>query len=90
MPHAKILSVEQVGDLSFHGEDATLNRVTDSDRTEILSNLHGVAMQAAENSSLKVDAENEVTQRLTQIMTHNGQNLQIDWNEGKSVPAQVP
>src|SRR5271154_3361848 len=29
MPHAKILSVEQVGELAYRGEDAILNRITD-------------------------------------------------------------
>jgi hypothetical protein len=85
MPHAKILSVEQVGDLSYHGEDATLNRVTDSDRTEILRSLHEAAERAAENSGLKIDAEQQVTQRLNELMNHNGQSLQIEWN-GKNVP----
>jgi hypothetical protein len=85
MPHAKILSVEQVGDLSYHGEDATLNRVSDTDRTEILSSLHEAAERAAENSGLKLDAEQQVTQRLNELMNHNGQNLQIEWGEGKIV-----
>src|SRR5476651_2163233 len=28
MPHAVILSVEQIGDLTYHGDDALLNRIT--------------------------------------------------------------
>ena len=90
LPHAKILSVEQVGDIIYHGEDATLNRVTDSDRTEILSSLHQAALKAAEDSNLKPDAEKEVTQRLTELIQHNGQNLQIEWSEGKNLPLSQP
>ena len=90
MPHAKILSVEQVGEITYHGEDATLNRVTDADRTEILNSLHSAALEAAENSNLKLDAEKQVSQRLTELMSHNGQNLQIEWTEGKNVPATIP
>jgi len=90
LPHAKILSVEQVGDITYHGEDATLNRVTDSDRTEILSSLHTAALKEAEDSSLKLDAEKQVMQRLTDLMQHNGQNLQIEWSEGKNLPAAQP
>ena len=90
MPHAKILSVEQVGEITYHGEDATLNRVTDSDRTEILSNMHIAALKAAEDSGLKLDAEKQVMQRLTDLMQHNGQNLQIEWSDGKNLPAPQP
>lgn len=90
LPHAKILSVEQVGDITYHGEDATLNRVTDSDRTEILNSLHQAALQAAEDSQLKHDAEKQVTQRLNELIQHNGQNLQIEWSEGKNLPLSQP
>jgi hypothetical protein len=90
MPHAKILSIEQVGDLSYHGEDATLNRITDSDRTEIIASLNAAAHQAAENSGLKHDAEQQITERLTELMNHNGQHLEIDFSEEKNVPADNP
>jgi hypothetical protein len=90
MPHAKILSVEQVGEITYHGEDATLNRVTDSDRTEILTSLHNAALKAAEDSSLKLDAEKQVVERLTGLMNRNGQNLQVDWTEGKNVLTPTP
>ena len=83
LPHAKILSVEQVSEIAYHGEDATLNRVSDTDRTEILSSLHQAALKAAEDSTLKGDAENQVMQRLTDLIQHNGQNLQIEWTDGK-------
>src|SRR5271156_3549095 len=39
MPRAKILSVERVGDLAYHGEDAMLNRITDDERTQVLNSL---------------------------------------------------
>jgi len=80
MPHAKILSVEQIGDLVYHGEDAVLNRVTDEERAQILSSLNTAAHEAAESSSLKADAEQQVTARLNELMRHNGQALQIKWN----------
>lgn len=79
MPHAKILSVEQVGDLAYHGEDALLNRVNDEERAQILKNLNAAAHVAAEDSSLKSDAEQQVEQRLTDLMKHNGQALHIEW-----------
>jgi hypothetical protein len=90
MPHAKILSVEQVGDLIYHGEDAMLNRITDDERTQILSALNAAAHDAAEKSSLKTDAEQQVTQRLNEIMSHNGQALQIEWNNAATVLAPAP
>jgi hypothetical protein len=90
MPHAKILSVEQVGNLAYHGEDATLNRITDDERSQILSNLNAAAHDAAEKSTLKTDAEQQVAQRLNEIMNHNGQLLQIEWNGLSTPPKQQP
>jgi hypothetical protein len=90
MPHARILSVEQIGDLVYHGEDAALNRITDDDRTQILNNLNDAAHEAAEKSSLKADAEKQVAQRLNEIMSHNGQSLQIEWNDALLPPRQTP
>ena len=84
MPHAKILSIEQVGELSYHGEDALLNRVTDEERAEIVNDLQSAARDAAEKSSLKSDAEEQVTQRLTELLKHNGQPFQIEWTEPAS------
>ena len=84
MPHAKILSVEQIGDLTYHGEDAMLNRITDDERATILNNLNAAAHHAAEESSLKSDAENQIMQRLKDLIQHNGQSIQIEWSH----PAQ--
>jgi hypothetical protein len=89
MPHAKILSVEQVGDLVYHGEDATLNRITDDERSGILSSLNAAAHDAAEKSTLKTEAEEQVTQRLNQLMNHNGDDLQIEWDPGIA-PGKTP
>jgi hypothetical protein len=86
MPHAKILSVEQVGEVTFHGEDALLNRVTDDERTQILKNLNDAAHAAAETSGLKQEAEQQVGQRLTDLMKQNGQTLLIDWKEEHPTP----
>ena len=56
-----------------------LNRITDEERAQILKNLDAAAHDAAENSSLKQDAQQQVSQRLTELMSHNGQSLQINW-----------
>jgi hypothetical protein len=81
MPHAKILSVEQLGDVTYHGEGATLNRISNDETAEIMTNLNSAAHTAAENSGLKEDAERQVEQRLDELLQHNGQMLQIDWSE---------
>lgn len=81
MPHSKILSVEQIGIIAFHGEDAMLNRITDDERTEILRNLNLAAREAAEKSGLKQEAEEQVAERLTELMKQNGQTLLIDWKK---------
>jgi hypothetical protein len=85
MPHAEILSVEQIGNLVYHGEDALLNRISDEERTQILGDLNAAAHDAAEKSTLKKEAEQQVAQRLQEIIGHNGQSLQIEWNEAAAV-----
>ena len=89
MPHAKILSVEQVGDVTYRGEDAWLNRITDDERTQIMNSLNQTAHDTAEKSSLKSEAEQQVTQRLNEIMSHNGQNLQIEWKNTETFPSPL-
>lgn len=79
MPHAKILSVETIGDITYHGDDSLLNRITDDERSTIVSSLTGAARDAAEKSSLKSDAEAQVTQRLQELIQHNGESMRIEW-----------
>ncbi len=91
MPHAKILSVEQIGDLTYRADDAVLNRITDEERAKILNDLHAAARDAAEESTLKSDAEQQVTQRLKELMKHNGQPIQIEWADTvPETPAHLP
>jgi len=86
MPHAKILSVDQIDKLVYHGDDAWLNRITDDDRQQILNNLNAAAHDAAEKSSLKTDAEQQVTQRLKELIHHNGQPMELEWIDSGTTP----
>lgn len=86
LPPAKILSVEQVGDLSLVGEDAWLNRVNDTDRTQILDSLQKAARSQAENSGLKEDAQKEAQDRLEEILRHNGENVELEWTNSITKP----
>jgi hypothetical protein len=86
LPPAKILSVEQVGDLSLVGEDAWLDRVNDTDRTQILDSLQKAARSQAENSGLKEDAQKQAQDRLEEILRHNGENVELEWTNFKSTP----
>jgi hypothetical protein len=79
MPHAKILSVEPIGDFTYHGDDSLLNRITDDERSKIVTNLNAAALDAAEKSSLKADAEAQISQRLQELIQHNGQPMAIEW-----------
>ena len=90
LPHAKILSVEQVGDLSLHGEDATLNRVTDEERTQIVDALNSAARNAADASGLKEDAEKQATDRLREILAHDGQPYALKWDDETSIVPKMP
>jgi len=88
MPPAQLLSVEQVGDIAYSGFDATFNRVTDEERTQILANLNAAAHEAAEKSTLKADAEEQVTQRLKELINRNGQSIIIKWRQ--EAPTSMP
>jgi hypothetical protein len=91
MPHAKILSVEQVGDLTLDGEDAMLNRVTDAERQQIVNSLNAAARDIAEKSTLKSDAEEQIAQRLKDLIRHNDQPMEIKWTDSASkMPSQIP
>jgi len=85
MPHAKILSVEPIGDLTYHGDDSLLNRITDDERSKIITSLNAAARDAAEKSSLKSDAEVQVTQRLQELIQHNGQPMNIEWTNTQNL-----
>ncbi|HUB68418.1 MAG TPA: DUF4230 domain-containing protein [Candidatus Methylacidiphilales bacterium] len=89
MPHAKILSVEPVGDLTYHGDDSLLNRITDEERIKIINALNSAARDTAEKSSLKSEAEMQIAQRLQELIKHNGQSMNIEWtNPSDLVPSQ--
>jgi hypothetical protein len=86
LPAAKILSVERIGELSYHGEDSLLNRLTDAERAKMIDGLDKTARQAAEDSTLKHDAAEQVTQRLTQLLSHNGEKFDLNWSASAPTP----
>jgi len=90
MPPAKILSVEQEGEIKYKGADATFNRVTDDERTEVLASLNSAAHDAAENSTLKAEAQAQITQRLTELLNKNGHEIEIKWKNMEKVPQLSP
>jgi hypothetical protein len=81
LPPAKILSVEQVGDLTFQGEDSLLNRLSDDERAHAVNDLAAMARKAAEGSSLTHDADDQVRTRLDQLLAHNGEKIEIQWSD---------
>jgi hypothetical protein len=83
MPPAKILSVEQVGDLSFQGEDSLLDRLTDDERTKAVNDLAAMARSAAEKSTLRTDADTQVRRRLEDLLSHNDDRVEIQWSAGQ-------
>ena len=83
LPPAKILSVEQVGDLTFQGEDSWLNRLSDDERAKAVNDLAALARQAAQGSSLRHDADDQVKTRLDQLLAHNGEKVEIQWSAGE-------
>ena len=84
MPHAKILSVEQVGDLTYHGADSILNRISDEERAKLLDELNSAAHAQAESSTLKAEAEAQVSARLEELLQHNGESVELKWTSDNS------
>ena len=90
MPPAKILSVEQVGDLTYQGEDSMLNRLGDDERTKAVNSLADLARQTAASSTLRRDADAQVRQRLEELMAHNGEKIEIQWSPDRDKNAITP
>ncbi len=67
-----------------------LDQIPDDERTEILTNLNAAARDAAEKSGLKADAEQQVTQRLQEIMNHNGDSFGIKWTDPEKSSSPAP
>ena len=84
LPPAKILSVEQIGELKFEGEDSMLNRLSDDERAKAVNDLTAMARKAAESSSLTHDADEQVRTRLQELLSHNGEKIQIQWSSGEN------
>jgi hypothetical protein len=83
LPPAKILSVEQVGDLTYQGEDSVLNRLGDDERTKAVNSLADLARQTAASSTLRHDADDQVRQRLEELLAHNGEKIEIQWSPNR-------
>jgi len=90
LPPAKILSVEQVGDLTYQGEDSMLNRLGDDERTKAVNSLADLARQTAASSTLRRDADAQVRQRLEELMAHNGEKIEIQWSPDRDKNAITP
>ncbi len=86
LPPAKILSVEQVGELSLQGQNGWLNDVTDAERANIVNSLEQAARDQAEKSGLKSDAQQQAQQRLEEILHHNGENVELEWTNPATKP----
>jgi hypothetical protein len=71
MPPAKILSVERAGDLKVEGDDHWFNQITDAERQSTLNAIDHQARELAEKSTLKAEAETQVTARLKELLEKN-------------------
>lgn len=75
LPPAEILSVERVGNLTFHDEDTWLNRLSDQERQTILNQFDAYAREQANQSAIRQEAESQVQQRLTELLERNGRTF---------------
>jgi len=88
LPNAKILSVEPAGDLTYKGDDSVLNRITDTERTQIINALQSAARDAAEKSTLKSDAETQVSERLLSLIQLDDVPIFVTCSTIKEKPVQ--
>ena len=86
MPPAKILSVEQVGDITFAGEDSVLNRLSDEERAHAVNDLTGMARKSGETSGLTQDADTQVRSRLQELLNKDGQSVHFQWSMDTDKP----
>jgi len=71
MPPARILDLEQKGELRFHDENGLWNRLQGEDRQEALASFQRTMREAVEASDLKKQAEEQVRQRLQELADRN-------------------
>ena len=77
LPPAKILSVENVGDVKIHGENGLINWLTDADIEAALKEFRVRAAAEAEGSTLKAEAEAEALKRLREVSAQAGTPIQF-------------
>jgi hypothetical protein len=78
LPPAKILSVENVGDIQVRGENGLLNWLTDADIQAALHEFRLRTAAEAENSTLKAEAEEEALKRLRDLAAQAGTPIRFE------------
>jgi len=78
LPPAEILSIERVGPLTLKEESGWLTSITTEERQKLINDLEDVARNAAKDSGILKDAEEQARERLQQLAERNGQDLIID------------
>ncbi len=81
---AEILSVELIGSPQMTDESGLLNPVTGEERQQVLDGLTSTARNAAENSGLTKEAEEQILDRLKEISEKNGEKIIFQWTNKKA------
>jgi hypothetical protein len=77
LPPAKILSVEQQGQLTFQDADGFWNKLSSEDRQHAINEFLLSAKQKAIASGLIVQAEQQAEARIQQLVQRNGRPLTV-------------
>ncbi|MDR0533175.1 MAG: DUF4230 domain-containing protein [Verrucomicrobiales bacterium] len=77
LPPAKILSVEQQGQLTFQDADGFWNKLSSEDRQHAINEFLLSAKQKAVESGLITQAEQQTEARIQQLVQRNGRPLML-------------
>jgi len=81
LPPAKILSVEQQGQLKFQDEDGFWNKLSSEDRQHAINEFLLSAKQKAVNSGLITQAEQQAAERIRELTRRNGRPLTLSFRK---------
>jgi len=82
LPSPKILSIEPLGDLSFHDEQGVWNWVDVKDRSKAINAFHDNAREYAAEATFIQQAKLNMEEKLREIFKLHGKQVEIHFSEG--------
>jgi hypothetical protein len=80
LPSPQLLSIEPLGDMTFHDEQGVWNWVDANDRTKAINAFHEDARKYAAEAAFIQQARTNMEKKLTEIFKQHGKAVEINFN----------